>query len=583
MVVVTLWAMMIAVFTATDPPFASADDETSNLTFTSSTSAAHANVDAPLVDTPLVDTPQHGVLFMSPTDTRRIWVQRLMPGELLYKDADHVDTEKKLAARPNLKAGLKLLTGDVFRIDPRTGRFNRFDELTGRYAPLRPGSSGTPADAADGHGEIHTEIAAGTGTDPAAALADAFRNAVRQAVGVYVDSETLTNKEDVVADKVLTFSDAFIVRYEELSRATEDGLVTITISAAIQAGKLMTNLREAKINTLGLAGGDLVAAALTRQEAKDAAAAILLKKFLELPGTLVAEALPFKPLDYDVKRELLTVTYTLHADRDRYTAFLAALQPLVDQVALAKTSLMVKVDPIWSDNSLPVWQDDSGKRHVTAAQTIFTPGFRYGPNLAGLPDTWCLWLMTRWDANHRNTQWQGYALDINLPRTLGPVSGRVAVQLDLVDAQGEAVKATSLDPLQGLTRPAYWFGWARPRPRLFLPNQPASWPALGAFPSAPILLTSFNEPQFRVDPQNTVNAYVSPMCYAMPGAGPPILSPGAWQVCQIPIAADDLARVASIRATPALVTIDPPTSASTKTAPQSPPPPQSTPLQRPSP
>ncbi len=509
----------------------------------------------------LVDVAQHAMLERSPTDTRRIWVVRLEPDVLVYKEADHADAEQRLVARTDVKAGVKLLSGEVFRIDPRRGRFNRFDVLTGRFAPLHaagePAGTVTAGDSGDGRGEIHTEVAEGTGTDAAAALADAFRNAVRQAVGVYVDSETLTDKEEIVADKVLTFSDAFIVRYEEISRSTDAGLVTIKISAAIQAGKLMTNLREAKVNTLELSGGDLVASALTRKEAKDTAADLLFKKLCELPGALEAEALPFKTLDYDARKSLLTVTYTLHADREHYKAFLKSIQPLLTQTAVAKTSIVVKVDPIWSDNSAPVWQDDSSKRRLVAAQAVFTPGFRYGPNLASYPDTWCLWLMTRWDANHRNTQWQGFALDIDLPRAFREPTGSMQVKLELLDGQGEVVKTESHDPLEGLERPAYWFGWARPRPRQFSSQNPKSWPALGDCPTEPILLVTFREPQFAIDRQRAVNVYVSPMCYSVANTGPPVLSPGAWRVCQIPIEPDALARVAKIRATPVFVPANP--------------------------
>lgn len=519
---------------------------------------ARAAETGPAAATLLVGTPQHAILAQSATDTRRIWIVRLLPEELVYKTADHADVETRLAARQGLKAGIKLLSGDVFRIDPRTGRFNRFDELTGRFAALHQGHAdaergGPAAGGHDGHGEIHVEVAEGTGTDPAAALADAFRNAVRQAVGVYVDSETLTDKEDVIADKVLTFSDAFVVRYDEISRTSDAGLVTIRISAAIQAGKLMTNLREAKVNTLDLAGADLVASALTRKEAKDAAAEMLFRKLSELPGTLAAEALPFKPLDYDARRETLTVTYTLHADRDKYLAFLQSVQPLLAQVAVAKTSIVLKVEPIWSDNSAPVWQDDSTKRRVVAAQGVFNPGFRYGPNLAAYPDAWCLWLMSRWDANHRNSQWQGYALDVELPRALRETRGRMEVRLDLVDAVGEAVRSETFDPLAELPRPAYWFGWTRPRPRQFLEKNPRTWPGLDDCPTRPILLTSFHDPELAVDRQRAVNVYVSPLCYAPQGSAPPLLTPGVWQVRQFTIDPETLAKVRSIRATPVFV------------------------------
>ena len=500
----------------------------------------------------LVATPQHAVLVLSPTDMRRIWLVRLLPGELVYKEADHLAAEETLVAKPRMKAGVKLLTGEVFRVDPRTGRFNRFDELTGRFAPLVRAAAAT----AEAEPEIHTEVAEGSGPDPAAALADALRNAVRQAVGVYVDSETLTDKEAIIRDRVLTFSDAFVVRYEEIGRSTEAGLVTITVSAAIQAGKLMSNLREAQVNTLDLGGADLVASALTRREARESAADLLFKKFCELPGTLAAEAIPFKTLDYDDRTETLTVTYTLHADKDKYAAFLASARPLLEQAAVARTSLVARMEPIWSDNAAPVWQDDSTQRRVVAARGVYNPALRYGPNLAAFPQAWCLWLMCRWDSAHRSAQWQGYALDLDLPRTLGDVQGSMAVRLDLVDATGETVVSETHDPLAGLGLPAYWFGWARPRPRAFFAKNPRSWPMPGECPTRPILLTSFREPEFAVGQVRAVNVYVSPMCYAPQGDAPPIVTPGAWQVVKIGIGPDALARVKAVRATPVFLPAD---------------------------
>jgi hypothetical protein len=133
-----------------------------------------------------------------------------------------------------LLAAVKLLSGDVYAIDPRTGRIAAFDELTGKFAPRSPAEARRPDDAAAAARagpQLHTEIAEGSGATASEAIQDALRNAVRQAVGVYMDSETLTDKDDVVSDRALTASDAFVVRYEELSRSTEEGLVTVKLSA----------------------------------------------------------------------------------------------------------------------------------------------------------------------------------------------------------------------------------------------------------------------------------------------------------------------------------------------------------------
>jgi len=258
--------------------------------------------DEPAAAAPLVAVPQHAILLLGPTDTRHIWLLSLATDTLVYSASEQAAERESLAAGRDVRAAVKLLSGDVYAIDRRTGRFAAFDELTGNFAPLSHADARRPDDAESASKpssgpQFHTEIAEGSGATASEAIKDALRNAVRQAVGVYVDSETLTDKDDVVSDKVLTASDAFVVRYEELSRSTEEGLVTVKVSADLESGKLMENLRAAKVTTLELSGADLVASAVTRKEARDHAADLLFRRFSELPNVLHATALPFKPGD----------------------------------------------------------------------------------------------------------------------------------------------------------------------------------------------------------------------------------------------------------------------------------------------
>jgi hypothetical protein len=507
---------------------------------------------------PLVDRPQHALLLRDSGGGTRIWIDSLTPQRLTYRACDTAPEKDTLTARPGIRLAVKLLSGETFAIDPRTGRFDRFDELTGRFTTaLDKAAAAAAADPKSGS-EIHTEVAEGTGTNASEALREAFRTAVRQAVGVYVDSETLSQKEEIVSDRLTTFSDAFVVRYEELERETVDGLVRVKISAAIEVGKMLANLRESKIDTLDLAGQDLVACAVTRKEARDAAAALLYRKFCELPNVLSASTLPFRTGDYDAETGKLTVTYTLLTDHDRYRAFLDSALPLLTRVAKGKTVQLVKVKPIWCDGSAPAWEtttaeDRAGKKRLAGVTTTDSPPFRLGPDLAGLPDSWCLWLMTRWSRDHLSTQWTGFALDIDLAKTLGDVEGSVRVRLDLVDAAGEVVRSETHDPLTALPRPAYWFGWAIARPRRFDAKAPRTWPPASSLYGAPILLTSFREPEFAVHQNQTVNVYVNPLCFSVIGPGQVKLSPGAWQILEMPIDPDTLARVKSIRATPIFV------------------------------
>ena len=504
---------------------------------------------------PLVDRPQHALLLRDSGGGTRIWIDSLTPQRLTYRACDTAPEKDTLTARPGIRLAVKLLSGETFAIDPRTGRFDRFDELTGRFTTaLDTAAAAAAADPQSGS-EIHTEIAEGTGTTASVALREAFRTAVRQAVGVYVDSETISQKEEIVTDRLTTFSDAFVVRYEELGRETVDGLVRVKISAAIEVGKMLANLREAKIDTLHLAGQDLVASAVTRKEARDAAAALLYRKFCELPNVLSASALPFRTGDYDAETKKLAVTYTLLTDRDRYGAFLDSALPLLTQVAKAKTVQLVKVKPIWCDGSAPAWEtvEHKSKKQIAGVTTTDSPPFRLGPDLSGLPDSWCLWLMTRWSRDHLSTQWTGFALDIDLAKTLGDVEGTMKVRLDLVDAAGEVVRSETHDPLTALPRPAYWFGWAIARPRRFDAKAPRTWPPASSLYGAPILLTSFQEPEFAVHQNQTVNVYVNPLCFSVIGPGQVKLSPGAWQILEVPIDPDTLARVQTIQATPIFV------------------------------
>jgi len=507
---------------------------------------------------PLVDRPQHALLLRDSGGGTRIWIDSLTPRRLTYRTSDTASEKDTLTARPGIRLTVKLLSGEVFAIDPRTGRFDRFDELTGRFtAALDQAAAAAAADPQSGS-EIHTEIAEGTGTTASEALREAFRTAVRQAVGVYVDSETISQKEEIVTDRLTTFSDAFVVRYEELARETVDGLVRVKISAAIEVGKMLANLRAAEIDTLDLAGQDLVASAATRKEARDAAAALLYRKFCELPNVLSASALPFRTGDYDAETGKLAVTYTLLTDRDRYRAFLDSALPLLTQAAKAKTVQLVKVKPIWCDGSAPAWEtvEHTGKKHLAGVTTTDSPPFRLGPDLSGLPDSWCLWLMTRWSRDHLSTQWTGFALDIDLAKTLGDVEGAMQVRLDLVDAAGEIVRSEAHDPLTTLPRPAYWFGWAIARPRRFDAKAPRTWPPASSLHGAPILRTSFTEPEFAVHQNQTVNVYVNPLCFSVIGPGQVTLSPGAWRILELPIDPDTLARVKTIRATPIFVPHD---------------------------
>ena len=85
----------------------------------------------------------------------------------------------------------------------------------------------------------------GTGIDKAEALKDAYRDAVERAVGLYVDAEQTVENDELVKDKILTQSNAYIEKYELVRESSSaNGLVTIDILADVRKRELTRKIRD---------------------------------------------------------------------------------------------------------------------------------------------------------------------------------------------------------------------------------------------------------------------------------------------------------------------------------------------------
>ena len=122
--------------------------------------------------------------------------------------------------------------------------------------------------------------AEGSGETSEEALKDAFRGAVRSAVGAFVDEDTQVENDEVITDQVLTHSRGCIESYEKLSETSEDGVTHVTIRAVVKPDEVVSCLRKANVGMTDLSGEQFWANMTSkRQEEKDAKA--LLRKALE--------------------------------------------------------------------------------------------------------------------------------------------------------------------------------------------------------------------------------------------------------------------------------------------------------------
>jgi len=95
------------------------------------------------------------------------------------------------------------------------------------------------------------EVAAeGAGATEREAVKDAFRNAVEESIGLYVDTETKMQNEQLISDQILTASKGYIHKYRILSVNTDKGLVKVKIKALVKMQDVKTSLTGLNISVL---------------------------------------------------------------------------------------------------------------------------------------------------------------------------------------------------------------------------------------------------------------------------------------------------------------------------------------------
>jgi hypothetical protein len=484
-----------------------------------------AAVDKP-ASAALVETAQAAMLWQKDRTPKEIWLLRLTPDLLTGKASVAAPRKSTWRADSGTVQAIQLASGDVFKVHPSTGVFARFD-------PVKRAFVSEAAVENQGGPDTLVEEAEGSGTTGDEAIRDALRNAVHKAVGVLVDGEVLVKKEDVISDKVLTYSDGFVTSYKELSRRQQDGLVLVRISAHVEQRKLLADLRTAGVSLGPVDGKGLVASALTRKDAVDTATALISKSLAELPNLLSVEIRPVNALDYDADTQLLNLSGSVRVDRDKYLAWSDSFAAVLNRVSLAKESVLV--------NMLPTV--GVGDHLLDWSQAPLGPVIRFGPNLQGNPKTWCLWIALRGDERRRTFRLACYVLDVNIAHALQGTRGKLQVEVALLDAgKDEIVKEVFAPQCAKSQRIVYWLGWIsnRPRPQVLDFPKQATAPLLGNANLADLAPS--------INAEMSVNAHVLPRCVTALEQGNVVCAAGIWQSRTIKVTPEVLNRMKEIRA-----------------------------------
>jgi len=172
----------------------------------------------------------------------------------------------------------------------------------------------------------------GIGTTLESAEKQALASAIRQAVGAYIDSKTIVENEEVIQDRILSVSNAFIEKYELVGqpKKSSDGLIQITVIARVKANQVLQALKQNNLISADIAGENLWAESATKVQNTQDSLTFLNEKLPELLKTLTKlefldkngnPTRSIKPADQIQNAEEITATWYVRLSVDQKTYF----------------------------------------------------------------------------------------------------------------------------------------------------------------------------------------------------------------------------------------------------------------------
>ena len=286
-------------------------------------------------------------------------------------------------------------------------------------------------------------VAEGVGTTPDEALKDAFRNAVRQVVGAVVGAETLIKDDQVIDDKVLTYSDGFIKRYEEVpgSKKSQNGLYRLKIQAAVERRSVVAKLKAANVTVKELDGKGMFAEVVTKLEGQSDAKALIAKAFEDYPANVMQAIVTGKPSVETIGgKTTLAYECEMSVDIAKYDAFQKQTVELLRKVAQRRGTCFVVASDKWNDGTWSVPSDYDEK----------SGGFgkAWWSGKPSIDDDIVLIINTARNEVHDRTTWEWFHVprpggsggDAGHPHVTGSIfAKKLAVNVIFLDSEGREV------------------------------------------------------------------------------------------------------------------------------------------------
>jgi len=179
-------------------------------------------------------------------------------------------------------------------------------------------------------------VSEGAGLSLEAAQKDAYRQAVRTVVGLYVDAKTIVENDELIEDRILSASNGFVKTARTIpgSAKQKNGIWRVRVYARVEVSEVSARLTKENIAIRSLDGESLFAKALTKMERRQNTQQLLQELLGELPE-MVKVTLDGEP-DYDEVKGELIYQVKLTPDMDAYRKFLPRLTKALDKLAVKK-------------------------------------------------------------------------------------------------------------------------------------------------------------------------------------------------------------------------------------------------------
>jgi len=208
-------------------------------------------------------------------------------------------------------------------------------------------ASSPPPARAQEQARLMEVVVTGAGLNPDSAKQNAFSNAIEQVVGVLVDAETLVKNNQIVRDRVLTFTRGDIQEYRVIDSWQKDGLHFARIRARVVVGKLAERLTAQKIAVREVPGDLLVRQVKfdlrNEKDAKEVFAKLMAGFRME---QLVKVEIVGKPemVSKDDSHAKLRVTVKLSPDLVKWNALANDLRPFLVKVSTQRSAIKCQAD-----------------------------------------------------------------------------------------------------------------------------------------------------------------------------------------------------------------------------------------------